>query len=97
MPVSKRQMTNAIAKIASNNDKALVLEALVEIINTQFNEGIQSDWDATHMLKGLCARKHKDVDRQAQDNGNMTVHIVSTKKVKAKEYTLNKYFRQWHS
>ena len=97
MPISKRQMTNAVTKIATNDDKAIVLEALVEIISTQFNDGVQSDWDATNMLKNLCTRKHKDVDRLAQDKGNMTLHIVSTKKVKAKEYDLNKYFRQWHS
>ena len=97
MPISKRQMTNAIAKIQANDDKALVLEALVEILNTQFNEGIQSDWDATNMLKNLCTRKHKDVDQIAQENGNMTKHISSSKIVKRSEYTAHKYFRLWHS
>ena len=86
-----------MAKISANDDKALVLEALVEIISTQFNDGIQSDWDATNMLKSLCTRKHKDVDRLAQDKGNMTVHIVSSREVERKKHTVHKYFRQWHS
>jgi len=97
MPISKRQMKNAITRIASNDDNDLIVEALMEIISAKFNSGNQSDWDATHMLKNLCARKHKDVDRQAQDNGNMTIHIVSSREVERKKHTVHKYFRQWHS
>jgi len=97
MPISKRQMKNAITKIASNDDKALIVEALVEIIGAKFNGGVQSDWEATKVLRNHCDRQHKDVEKQAEANGNLTITVTKRTTIEPKPYIKNTYARIWNS